>query len=75
MLYRSDAQGKKWEQYRILAAREFSNGEARRFSPGDYVGLAAAKDTIYAAYVLPGEGHEGAKRQLYVSALSMPKER
>jgi hypothetical protein len=75
VLYRSDDHGKKWEQHQILAAREFPNGEARRFNPGDYVGLASANNKIYAAYVLPSEGRDGVERQLYVSALQVMKAR
>jgi hypothetical protein len=75
VLYRSTDEGKKWEAHCTLASREFPDGKAGRFSPGDYVGLAAAKGYVYAAYVLPGEGREGSRRQLYVSALGMTKER
>ncbi len=68
VLFRSDDQGKTWSQYQILATRDFPDGNAAKFKPGDYVGLAAAKDYVYAAYVLPGEGSQ-AKKQLYVSAI------
>jgi hypothetical protein len=75
VLYRSDDRGGKWEQDRVLATREVSDREARGFSPGDYVGLAAAKDRLYAAYVLPGEKQEGARRTLYLSAITTRKDR
>jgi hypothetical protein len=75
VLYRSTDLGKKWEEHCILASRDLSDGKARKFSPGDYVGLAAAKSCVYAAYVLPGEESEGPRPRLYVSTLGVTKER
>lgn len=67
VLYRSTDQGKSWKEDKILASRKLAGGGRRPFVPGDYVGLAAAKGVVCAAYVLPGEDRKGAKPQLYVS--------
>jgi hypothetical protein len=71
VLHRSTDQGKKWEEYCTVASREFPDGKARQFSPGDYVGLTAAKGRVYAGYVLPGEGREGPRPRLYVSTVGV----
>ncbi|HEY7329794.1 MAG TPA: sialidase family protein [Gemmataceae bacterium] len=67
VLYRSPDRGKSWKEHRIIARREFRDGRASRFSPGDYIGLAAAKGRVYAAYILPGDNQERPAPQLYVS--------
>jgi hypothetical protein len=72
-LNRSTDQRKSWEEYAVLASRTLPPRPARSLSPGDYVGLAAVKDVVYAAYVLPGEGREGPGRRLYVSAVEVAK--
>jgi hypothetical protein len=75
VLYRSTDRGMKWQEHCPLASRELADGKARQVTPGDYVGLAAAKGLVYAAYVLPGEGRDGSRPQLYVSAVGMTNER
>jgi hypothetical protein len=65
VLFRSDDRGEHWRSDRVLATREFK--DAIRFHPGDYVGLAAAKQSLYAAYVLREEGT--GLRRVYVSAI------
>ena len=57
VLYRSADGGTNWEEHATLATRKRVKGE-RWMAPGDYVGLAAAKGKVYAAYVLPGEGKD-----------------
>lgn len=77
VLYRSTDDGKSWKEHQVIASRmlaEFSPGVCVGLA-GDYVGLAAARGTVYAAYVLPGEDRKGAKPQLYVSVLGTSKER
>jgi hypothetical protein len=75
VLYGSTDRGNKWAEHCILASRELPEGKRREFSPGDYVGMAAAKSYLYAAYVLPGDGREEPRPRLHVSALVMRKER
>jgi hypothetical protein len=75
VLYRSINQGKTWEEDSTLASPELPDGKARKFRPGDYVGVAAAKGRLYAAYVLPGEEREELRPRLYVSALGTVKQR
>jgi hypothetical protein len=69
VLYRSTDHGDKWQEYSTLATRELTGGE-EGISPGDYIGLTAAKNQVYAAYVLPGEGRDGLRPRLYVSSLA-----
>jgi hypothetical protein len=68
VLYRS-TDARSWKEEAVLASRALAEGLPRRFSPGDYVGLAAARGTVYAAYVLPGADHKEARPQFYVSVL------
>ncbi len=69
VLYRSADHGRTWEKYAVVANRDLTGGK-RVASPGDYVGLTAAKGQLYAAYVLPGEGKDGPGPRLYVSAVA-----
>jgi hypothetical protein len=69
VLYRSTDHGDKWEEHSTLAARELTGGK-RVISPGDYIGLTAARNQVYAAYVLPGQGKDGPGPRLYVSSLA-----
>ena len=70
VLYRSADCGKEWHGHCILASRRFVADE---FRPGDYVGLAGAKDRVCAAYVLPVQfqwgGGDGTR--LHVSVLPL----
>lgn len=68
VLYRSTDHGAGWEEYSTLATREPTGGKGV-MSPGDYIGLTAAGNRVYAAYVLPGEGGDGPGPRLYVSSL------
>jgi hypothetical protein len=70
VLYRSTDHGGKWEEHATLAARDLA-GERRVMSPGDYVGLTAAKGRVYAAYVLRGEGKDGPGPRLHVTTLDV----
>lgn len=74
LLYRSTDRGATWEEYCALATRGLTGGK-RLPSPGDYVGLTAAKNKVYAAYVLPEEGRDGPGPRLYVSALDTAAKR
>jgi hypothetical protein len=71
VLYRSTDHGAKWEEYSTLAGRELTGGK-RAISPGDYIGLTAARNQVYAAYVLPGEERDGPSPRLHVSSLATP---
>ena len=73
VLHRS-TDGRKWEEYATIATRELAEGK-RVQSPGDYTGLAAAKNHVYAAYVLPGDGKDGPGPRLYVSVLDVSAKR
>jgi hypothetical protein len=64
-VFRSNDNGEHWRENWVLATRERM---ARR--PGDYVGLAAARERVYAAYVLPSEGKEKDRQRLYVCAFA-----
>jgi hypothetical protein len=66
-VYRSTDQGATWEEHRRLDARGLEGGTRYAASPGDYVGLAAGKGSLYAAYVLPGAGREDDKPRLHVA--------
>jgi hypothetical protein len=68
VIYRSTNQGAKWEEHCCLDARGRAGGMGRTTNPGDYVGLAAGAGSLYAAYVLPGEGREGHHPRLHVAA-------
>jgi hypothetical protein len=74
VLYRSTDEGNSWKEDQVIASRKLAEGPPSAFSPGDYVGLAAANGRMYAAYVLPGEDHIGAKPQLYVTAFGVTRE-
>jgi hypothetical protein len=74
VLYRSTDEGNSWKEDQVIASRKLAEGLPSAFSPGDYVGLAAANGRVYAAYVLPGEDHIGAKPQLYVTAFGVTRE-
>jgi hypothetical protein len=67
VVYRSTGQGAKWEENRSLDARGLAGGKERTTSPGNYVGLAAGKGSLYAAYVLPGAGREDHNLRLHVA--------
>jgi hypothetical protein len=71
VLYRSTDEGNSWKEDQVIASRKLAEGRPSAFSPGDYVGLAAANGRMYAAYVLPGEDYIGAKPQLYVTAFGV----
>jgi len=75
VLCRSEDQGKKWNEFQVLATRTSSSGKEYNFNPGHYFGLAAANGSIYAAYILPGEGSEAGRSQLYVTAIRATKKR
>lgn len=70
VLYRSTDHGGNWEEYAALATRDLTGGK-RLPSPGDYIGVTAAKGRVYAAYVLPGEGKDGTGPWLYVSTVDV----
>jgi hypothetical protein len=66
VLYRSTDRGVSWQVARVLAARS-----AARFRVGDYVGLAAAGNRLYAAYTLPTEDGKPGRVALYVSTIDV----
>jgi BNR/Asp-box repeat len=74
VLYRSTDYGKTWKEDQVIASRMLAGGPPRGFSPGDYVGLAAAEGTVCAAFILPGDDSREAKPQLYVTVLGPTKE-
>lgn len=65
VLYRSTDGGRSWDESRVLATRPTHD-----FRVGDYVGLAAAGDRLYAAYPLPS-GDPDRPVELYVSVIEL----
>lgn len=67
VLYRSADRGVTWAEHLVLATR---GAAVRVMSPGDYIGLTGTKDSLYATYVLPGEGPDGPRPRLYFATVS-----
>lgn len=65
VLYRSTDGGRSWHEARVLARRPTHD-----FRVGDYVGLTAAGDRLYAAYPLPS-GDPDRPVELYVSVIEL----
>jgi hypothetical protein len=66
--------GTPWRRYARLASRALRAVDYElggRIAIGDYVGLAAARDRVYAAFVLP-ESSASPRGALYVSVVSTP---
>jgi hypothetical protein len=66
LLYRSDAGG-RFRLVRVLARRRYVPASFI----GDYSGLEATDDRIFAAYVLPRRG-VGSRNSIYVDSLAAP---
>ncbi len=77
VLYRSANGGADWEQATILAESATGSDSIRTVAGlapvvvGDYMGLAAARGRLYAAYVLPSAAGPDAEPALYVSRIDL----
>jgi hypothetical protein len=84
VLYRSVDRGQQWERAAVIAERGFGaqyissstlvyasvdDGMRVRFRPGDYIGLSAAGNRLYAAYTLPAGSDPAQPARLYVSTI------
>jgi len=67
LLHRSSDGGTSWAEHYVIAARTIDPTRLQGFEPGHYVGLAATKERVYAAYVFPSEGRDGKPWKLQVS--------